>query len=419
MASVEAARAGQKEKPPIDPPPRLKQLLTFKRFPERALGQVREVVEKDEEFRLRVVADTGEEKTGRIGWLWLTRPEGWEQECRELAAAAELESEQAEQAQSTQELELKLKRAEAALEKADRQREKADRDRDAAKEQATQARTEVRQATEEAKRLTAELKQLAAERDAAQKSGDRAQRRESRAEAKLRSAQARIDRLEKDKRDTGEQHRAEAGSLKERLEAAEGEVVLARAAGFEPPPDPSPEPEPEPPPPPTHRIPAPLPPGLLRDTVEAAEHLLRHVPELVVLVDGYNVTFKNWQEMPVREQRHRFIQKLEELGARYPGAEFVVVFDGTETDYDYIPTTPRSLGVTVRFSPEGVEADDEIIDLCDTYPLWRQLVVVSEDNKVRERSRDRGAHLVRPYKLLEVMGLEVVYSQGWSGFGDG
>ena len=414
IAAVAVARDGKEEKPPVDPPTRLKQFLTFKKFSERALTQVRAVVESDDEFRERVADGTEEGDVGRIGWLWLTRPEGWEEECQELAAAAEQESEQAADAQSTHALEQKLERAEAAQKKVERQREKAERDRDAARTEAAQARTEARQAAEEAKDLADQLGKMRAERDEANKTLERTQRTGARTEAKLKSAQTQIDRLKKDLRSAREQHRAEVDTLEERLAVAEDEVAQARAAGFEPPVED--ESEPEPPPPLTHRTPAALPPGTLKDTVEAAEHLLRHVHDVAVLVDGYNVTFKSWQEMPVREQRVRLLQKLEELSSRYSGAEFVVVFDGTATDYDYIATTARSLGVTVRFSKPGVTADDNIIELCDSYPLWRPLVVVSEDNEVRERARDRGANLVRPYKLLEIMGLEVVDPQGWPGF---
>ena len=415
MAAVEVARAGQKEKPPIDPPARLKQVLAFKRFPERALEQVRAVVESDEEFRQRVVADTDEEAMGRIGWLWLTRPEGWEQEYAELATAAERETEQAADAQSIQALEQRQQRAEAAVERAERQRKKADDDRDAAKAEAAQARTEVRQARDEAKALSADLGEARREREAAQKSLDRAVRTQDRTAAKLKSAQTQLDRLKKELRDSREQHKSEINTLKERLAEAEAEVALAREAGFEPPAEP--DPDPEPPPPLTKRTAVPMPSGLLNDTPEAAEHLLRQVPDIVVLVDGYNVTFKNWEKLPVQQQRHRFLQKMEELSSRYSGAEFVVVFDGTQTDYDYIATTARSLGVTVRFSKPGVTADDHIISQCDSYPLSRPIAVVSEDGEVREQARNRGANLVHPRKLLEIMGLEVEDPDGWTGSG--
>lgn len=416
LKAVEIARAGEEEKPPIDPPARLRQILAFKKFSARAMEQVRAVVETDEGFRERVVAGVDEEAMGRIGWLWLTRPEGWEKEYAELATAAERETEQAADAQSIEALEQRLQRAEAVLEKAERQRKRADADRDAAKAEAAQARAGRSKALDDAEALTADLGETRREREAAQKSLDRALRTQDRTAAKLKSAQTQLDRLKKELRDSREQHGKEVGILKARLEAAEEEAAMARAAGFEP--LPASEPDPEPPPPLLKREPVRMPGGLLNDTPGAAEYLLRQVTDIVVLVDGYNVTFKNWEKLPVQQQRHRFLQKMEELSARYSGAEFVVVFDGTQPDYDYISTTARSLGVTERFSPPGVTADDYIISQCDSYPLSRQIVVVSEDGEVREQARDRGANLVHPRKLLEIMGLEVEDPDGWTSFGD-
>ena len=413
IAAVEVARAGRKEKPPLDPPARLKQILAFSKFPERALGQVREVVETNEQFRGRVVAATDEENLSRVGWLWLARPDGWEQECANLAAAAALESELAGDAQSRQALEQRLHRAKTVLERAERLREKAGRERDEARLQAAQARAETREAEEETGRLTIELERMREDRNAIRKSLERVQRQESRTVHKVKKAHKEIDRLNKELRDSRAQCGEEASSLKERLAAAEEEAAMAREAGFEL----RQEIEPEPPPPLTRRSPAPLPPGMLKDTVEATEHLLR-TPKVVMLVDGYNVTFKSWQELSVREQRVRLLQKLEELSARYSEAEIVVVFDGTETDYDYISTTARSLGVTVRFSPSGIEADDVIIKWCRDFPLWHPLVVVSHDSRVRESARQLGANLVQPSKLLKLMGVGMENEDDLFGFMD-
>lgn len=414
MKAVEVARAGQKEKPPIDPPARLKPVLGFARFPEQALGQVRATLETDDEFRTRVVASIAEDDVGLVGWLWLSRPDGWEQEYAELASSAEQASEEVAGAASVDELTRSLRRSETAQSKLERQRNKAIQERDEARKQAAQARSEARQADEVTDRLADELEKAKAELASAIKLADRSERKQTRSNQKLKKSEREIDRLSKELRDSRQQHEEEVGGLKERLAAAEGEVAMAREAGFELPS----APEPEPPAPLTKRIPVAMPSGLLHDTPEAVEHLLRMVPDVVVLVDGYNVTFKNWEKLSVRDQRQRFLQKMEELSARYTGAEFVVVFDGSETDYDYISTTARSLGVTVRFSQPGVTADDYIINQCESYPLSRQLVVVSEDGEVRERARDRGANLVHPRKLLEIMGLEVEYPDGWMGFGD-
>jgi len=416
LKSVEVARAGQSEKPPIDPPAQLKKILAFKKFPGRSLGLVRETVEADDEFRERVAASVAEGEMGRIGWLWLARPDGWEQECRELVSAAKQESEQAADAQSRQDQQQRLQRAEAARQKADAQRDRADRERDEARLQVAQARTDAHRAEESAARLAAELEQARDELELAQSSLARSQRTQRRAEERLKRAQMQSEQLKKDLRDARSRHGEEISGLTDRLADAERESSMAREAGFEPRPEPAPgarsSPEPS-----TRRRPVPMPKGLLNDTSEAAEYLLGSVPKIVVLIDGYNVAFKHWPEMPPKEQRRQLLRNLEQLSSRYPRAEFVVVFDGSDTDYDYVATTPRSLGISVQFTPQGETADDRIIALCDQYPIVRPLAVVSEDNDVRERARARGANLVHPRKLLTVMGimgLEVEDPRGWS-----
>ena len=416
IRSVEVAQAGLKEKPPVEPPSRLKQFMEFnkRKFPARALGQVREVLEADGEFRDRVVDAVAEGEMGPIGWLWLTRPDGWEQQCADLALAAEKESERAADAQRIQELTQRLQRSEALVKRADGQRDKAVRERDEARRQAAHAGAEARRADEKAAELAGELQVARSGLEGVRGELAQIQRKATRTEGKLKSALVQIDQQKKELRTSREQHGEEVSSLKERLAAAEDEVALAREAGFELPA----EPEPEVPAPPTRRVRVPMPGGIHNDSTEAAEYLFRQVNDIVVLIDGYNVTFKNWDKLPVQEQRHRFLRNVEELSSRYSGAEFVVVFDGSETDYDYISTTARSLGVTVRFSRPGITADDHIIGQCDGYPLTRPIVVVSEDGDVRERARNRGANLVHPRKLLGIMGLEVEDPDGWSTFGE-
>src|SRR5262249_58590347 len=52
-----------------------------------ALGPVRRAVEGDEAFRERVASVATEELTGRAGWLWLHRPDGWDEELAALVEA--------------------------------------------------------------------------------------------------------------------------------------------------------------------------------------------------------------------------------------------------------------------------------------------------------------------------------------------
>src|SRR6201999_1834424 len=95
------------------------------------------------------------------------------------------------------------------------------------------------------------------------------------------------------------------------------------------------------------RVPLPLPGGLLDDSIEAVEHLLR-APGLLLLVDGYNVTMTGWPELPVVEQRRRLLVALGETAAR-TGTEVDVVFDGADVEPLSVPRQVRRM-VRVRFS---------------------------------------------------------------------
>jgi predicted RNA-binding protein with PIN domain len=151
---------------------------------------------------------------------------------------------------------------------------------------------------------------------------------------------------------------------------------------------------------PVRRVPLPLPGGLLDDSVEAAEHLLR-TPGILLLVDGYNVTMTGWPELPVGEQRRRLLGALGEAAAR-TGAAVDVVFDGADVEPISAPHQVRQL-VRVRFSPPHVEADDVLLDLLGQLPVARPVVVVSSDKRVRDGARRQGANLMHARQLVGLL----------------
>jgi predicted RNA-binding protein with PIN domain len=149
-------------------------------------------------------------------------------------------------------------------------------------------------------------------------------------------------------------------------------------------------------------VPATLPPGILEDSPEAAEHLAR-LRGVVMLVDGYNVSHAAWPRTPVAEQRRRLVDALGELAAR-TGGDVRVVFDGADSaEPPVVPATAQA--VRVRFSPAGVEADDVILDAIGDVPEGRPVVVASSDRRVRDEARARGANLVRSSQLLSLLRL--------------
>src|SRR5690606_10654667 len=104
-----------------------------------------------------------------------------------------------------------------------------------------------------------------------------------------------------------------------------------------------------------------LPAGVLDGTVEAAAHLVSQ-PGVLVLVDGYNVTKLGWPALDLPHQRDALVNRLRALVAA-GGAEIWVVFDGAGVEAPRAPGRPGD--VQVRFSPPGVDADDEILALID------------------------------------------------------
>jgi rRNA-processing protein FCF1 len=60
--------------------------------------------------------------------------------------------------------------------------------------------------------------------------------------------------------------------------------------------------------------------------------------------------------------------------------------------------------VQVTFSPEGVTADDVLLDLVDAHPLAEPVVVASSDREVRDGARARGANTISSPQLLAVLG---------------
>ena len=152
------------------------------------------------------------------------------------------------------------------------------------------------------------------------------------------------------------------------------------------------------------RAPQPLPPALFDDSREAAEHLVR-VPDMVVLVDGYNATMSAWSGLPIARQRARLIDACAELAAR-AGTEVLVVFDGAEEPRDMAPQMARR-GVRWRFSPVDVEADDVLLDLVAGLDPARPVMVASSDLRVRDGARSLGANAISTSQLFALLRRDV------------
>jgi predicted RNA-binding protein with PIN domain len=118
-------------------------------------------------------------------------------------------------------------------------------------------------------------------------------------------------------------------------------------------------------------------PARRADDPVAVDRLLA-LPNVHLIVDGYNVTKTGYGELPLADQRTRLVGSLAAVVAR-SRAEVTVAFDGGAKP----PAQPRvPRGVRVLFSAQGEIADDLIRRLVAAEPPGRPVVVVTSDQQV-------------------------------------
>jgi rRNA-processing protein FCF1 len=59
--------------------------------------------------------------------------------------------------------------------------------------------------------------------------------------------------------------------------------------------------------------------------------------------------------------------------------------------------------VRFRFTPDGTEADNVILERVEQEPAQRAVVVVSSDRRVRDGARARGANLLGARQFLHLL----------------
>jgi predicted RNA-binding protein with PIN domain len=433
-AALAEARAGLSSEPPIPPPPRLRRLLGFTKATGPALHTVRRVVDEDAAFRDRVRAATTPEAVGPAGWLWLERSSGWKVQFARLLEAAEADEADMAADRGLAQVQRSLEHTEHLLDRATARADAAEAALAAANSDLAQERGARREAEERAARTEADLAAVTEERATAVRAWKDAERALGVARAELQSLRrGAVEPSATDEAATPGRSEDDAGAERAALAAALARVAAvvdevgvaldvavdllgpvppgaAEAARSDPVRRRGPVSRPggdrsegdrrggrrgrnrD-------RRPSPLPPGRYDDDPAVVEHLVR-LPGALLLVDGYNVTKTAWPDLPASEQRDRLVGALDSLNAR-TGAEAVVVFDGAEIDTELTTGARRGSGaVRVRFSPQGVEADDIVLELAAQVPATRPVVVVSSDNRVREGARDLGANVVGSAQFL-------------------
>lgn len=426
-AAVRVARFGEEDTPVVPAPVALRPFLNFAKLSTSAVSAARRAVDNDENFRARVAEDVSEREVGRAGWLWLTRPDGWQEELDALASGVAEAGQAKAERQAENEARRRLEGAEAATRRAEAAAASAQAESARATTALAEERRLRRAAAEEAEDLARRLEQVTGERDRARNERDRAREEGSRARRRVADLSGALEDLRNappppapaavapeapEPTDTvaAEEVRRAGAALFQAAGAAAGMAEsLRRAAdalGAGPPPPPPAEAPSAPPaspprrPRPPRRIPVPLPPGVLDDSVEAADHLFR-VSRIIVLVDGYNASQRGWYDLPIPEQRRRLVDALTEMAMR-SGADVTVIFDGAESAWPAaVPkTTPL---VKVRFSPAGVEADDVILARVADIDPSRPVLVASSDRRVQDGAAAQGANVISSDQLLAAL----------------
>jgi predicted RNA-binding protein with PIN domain len=321
---------------------------------------------------------------------YLLRPDGWEDVVTGVAEAVAASTPAADEGQLTrlsEQLDQARTETRQVREKLREQIAELKRENTTLRRKLNETRLRVGAAEEEAHRRTEEASTADARVAAARAEADRELRR-------LKARVAELEEVEQAVRRTAGQER-ELASVRLRLlldtvlDAAGGlrrELALPPAgnlrpadtvAGVEP-------------------AQAPVGRAAPADDPALLDELLA-LPQVHLVVDGYNVTKTAWPSMPLHSQRQRLVTALGALVAQRR-VEVTVVFDGAEMAGPVQLNPPR--GVRVRFSPPGVIADDVIRQLVRAEPAGRPVVVVSTDREVAESVAAAGARPVSAAALL-------------------
>jgi predicted RNA-binding protein with PIN domain len=376
---------------------------------EQILDQLRD----DDTFRERVgvqarvrqaeVADQladGLATTETAALAFLLRSDGWES-LVSAATGADAEQGEREQDRATVEIESLRRRLDAAVDEQASVRRAAKEELAGAKAEIADLRRKLGESRNRARGAQGELDRLAAE------SLDRITRLEAQLAAAVSESKrlkAQVAAIEADLARSQRAVRAgrEEGTLRARLlldtllQAGQGlrqELALPVVSGS-----------------PADRVEAHLAEtgaressatGSLAPDDPALVRELLALPQVHLVVDGYNVTRAEWDDVTLEVQRNRLLAGLGPLGAR-SGAEITVVFDGANAEIR--PKVQQPRGVRVLFSPVGVLADDVIRDLVEAEPAGRPVVVVTSDQAiVRDVLRKPGVRVVGSRAVVRLL----------------
>ena len=398
-------------------PPSLRPLLKLQRLGTGSLRAVRSAVEADDGLRTAVAEQVEPDDPQLLPWMWLARSPGWDTLLESVLVTAAAEDRAAEREQAERSAQRKLQRLEAkhsrtadALALARREAGRLRQRLDQAVESAEQDRAALSELRAAAARQLDELSRNATRAQRAEETlgAERAQRRAMQTELEALRAELEALRAEGDggRASQGTRLAAQGAAPESDLEALRSAVRrAAEVLGLfddadEAGPTSSAHPGRAAVGSATARGPGTDRPGRRRlragrglhtDTPAGVLDLLSR-PDVVVLVDGYNLAKLRWPNLDVELQRRRLVSTLDELGRR-TATTFDVIFDGAAVTVWRQAGTGHSR-VRVSFSAEGVEADDDIIGQVSELDDDTGVLVVTNDRRVQDAVARLGATVV-------------------------
>jgi predicted RNA-binding protein with PIN domain len=138
---------------------------------------------------------------------------------------------------------------------------------------------------------------------------------------------------------------------------------------------------------------------MLADSADGIESMLRS-PEVLLVIDGYNVSQRAWPDATPADQRERLGIATTALSRRL-GCEVLIVFDGDGSGAVRPPL--RRGSVRVVFSDADEEADEVVVRSVAELPKRIPAVVASSDAWVREHAQREGAVVIPAPALLSLL----------------
>lgn len=121
------------------------------------------------------------------------------------------------------------------------------------------------------------------------------------------------------------------------------------------------------------------------------------------IVDGYNLFFSIEDELnPFKEKRQDFIAILNEMLEKFH-FHVSLIFDSHYTNASTFPSKQELSSLAVIFSPQGLSADEYILEQLRTKKNPNQYIVVTSDRELMQKANNLGAQTKTIKNFLQIL----------------